>query len=45
MMWKLFAVEEAIHSTAMEHARDCDCIICRAADGDPVAKAEIYRSV
>lgn len=39
-----FVIKEAIHSVAMEHPSDCDCLTCRAADGDEEALVEIYRS-
>lgn len=36
-------LKEAVHSTAMEHAADCECTTCRAANGDEDAWATIYR--
>ena len=38
-------LKEAIHSTAMEHAKDCDCTTCKAADGDQEALAEFYKEL
>ena len=33
--WMMF--KEAIATTALEHADDCDCRVCRAAHGDKEA--------
>lgn len=41
----LFVVKEAVHSVAMEHARDCECLTCRAADGDDGAFGKVLREV
>lgn len=35
-------MKEAVASVSIEHASDCDCTVCRAADGDRDAMAEIY---
>jgi len=37
-----FMLQEAIHSVALEHA-NCECTVCRAADGDEKALAQIYK--
>lgn len=36
---------EAINSVAIEHAPDCTCVVCRAADGDTHALAEIMVAI
>jgi hypothetical protein len=36
---------EAVHSVAMEHERDCDCTVCRAADGDIAAFRKIMEAI
>jgi hypothetical protein len=36
---------EAINSVAIEHAEECDCVVCRAADGDVDALTEIIIQV
>lgn len=41
---RLFLVKEAVHSVSMEHAAECDCTTCRAADGDDEAFGKILRS-
>lgn len=41
-MFHHFMIQEAIHSVAIEHARRCDCTVCRAADGDRQALGEVY---
>lgn len=40
---RLFMVKEAVHSVAMEHARDCDCLTCRAANGDDEAFGKVLQ--
>ena len=42
---RLFMVKEAVNSVAIEHQNDCDCLTCKAANGDSDALAEIYRQV
>lgn len=37
----IFALIEAINSVAIEHAKDCECVTCRAAHGDQEALARI----
>lgn len=36
-------VREAVNSVAIEHATDCDCATCRAANGDQEAFETILR--
>lgn len=40
-MINLFLLMEAIHSTALEHPNACNCLTCRAANGDKQAFDEI----
>lgn len=44
-MTNYFVIQEAIHSVAIEHASDCDCTTCKAADGDADALAEVFAAV
>lgn len=44
-MTNFFVIQEAIHSVSLEHADDCDCTTCRAADGDADALDDIFRQV
>lgn len=40
-----FLIKEAIASCAIEHPTGCDCLVCRAAHGDPVAYAQVTAEV
>lgn len=44
-MWQVLMITEAINSVAIEHAEGCDCIVCKAADGDVKALAKIMIAV
>jgi hypothetical protein len=33
-MFRMFVIQEAINSVAIEHPEDCSCVVCKAADGD-----------
>lgn len=41
----ILIVREAIASVSLSHADDCRCRVCRAADGDERAFAEIVIAV
>lgn len=45
MMLTGFLIQEAIHSVAIEHADDCQCDICKAANGDQDALARVWVAV
>ena len=38
-------VTEAVNSVALEHAEDCRCTACRAADGGVEALADVYAAL
>ena len=40
-MVNMFVLIEAINSVALEHAKECKCVTCRAAHGDQEALAQI----
>ena len=40
-MLKMMRLEEAMASVALSHPPSCACVTCRAAGGDPRARAEI----
>jgi hypothetical protein len=44
-MWRMMMITEAVNSVAIEHVEDCDCIVCKAADGDVKSLAEIMAAV
>jgi hypothetical protein len=37
-----FTLQEAVASVALSHPERCDCLACRAADGDERAFAEVW---
>lgn len=41
----LVLVQEAAASVALSHRPDCECLVCRAADGDRRALAELLALV
>jgi len=44
-MWRIMMITEAVNSVAIEHPEDCDCIVCKAADGDINSLVEIMAAV
>lgn len=44
-LMKLVFYQEAVASVALTHPEGCKCVICRAAEGDEHAMAEIIEAV